>query len=998
MLRKLFGLPPVRLPRPARTETRAPAARAEAVPCRRKPVLEALESRLLLSADPLGALDGAGVLALQLGDGDDQALVERIGESAAGGDIVAVTFGAVTQQYGDAFFGIVRLLIDAGAGDDWIRIVGVTVTTDIIGGLGTDTFEWQHGDATWSITARDTGEVETVTFSSFEHLVGGDDNRDTFLFAAGAVVSGGVDGGAGGFDSMVIQGGEYQNVTYTANASGADTVALDDHVIAFDGIEAGTLGATTANLTLNATADDDTARLRDEAAPGQMLLDSVTGTFADLTFVSPTASLTINLGAGDDRITIETFDHGFSAALGVRDGEGRDRIDFAGTVATHGHDLSAAAETIVVAPGSVLRTDLGADGAVGDLVLAAAAASTDALGAADAAVTVGDGTLIGRNITISATATFTVNAAFIDGSSTATVAILGGSDVAAAGTLAIDVHSFVSAATDAAQGDVAVASTAAARIGGAATLEAGGDLAVDVANVVDVTAAGGPVAVADIAIETIVLVDFGATLAAQDVSLHATSDASFALAGVVAVAESESATGAGMGSEVAIDLGRRTSLAIADSNARAVAGTLVGEALRPDFDRDPARPVDQGGSAAPGSDDDGVAADLYRVATGRPLPEASSPATELDHAGPGELLKGAIARDLAAVGAFGALAELQFSETPDADSASASALAASAGSIALLPVTDADVDARGRRRSGVESEPDGDDGDTGLGASLALSMIKDSALAELARNITTGGGVVLTASGMPFTRGRARSAAGSAESESGGTLEIRDADATGTVILAEVDESSGNAAAEGGNVVADDRDALHFVGAGELVLATAARHDLIAEASGGAERGTAVTAATPIDVTSAEATAGFDATDTFTLAVLPDAAAAHGAAPEGVDLHDASADGFAGLALSTHLPALEFEVRVDGADHDRPQDAIRSGDDVNALVGVRAIAVSALLDPAVLAPAAASGRASGHDVGELVRCLDDAAAGADATRPARSPPAPKSRSATAGRS
>ena len=376
MLRKLFGLPPVRLPRPARTETRAPAARAEAVPYRRKPVLEALESRLLLSADPLGALDAAGVLALQLGDGDDQALVERIGESAAGGDIVAVTFGAVTQQYGDAFFGIVRLLIDAGAGDDWLRIVGVTVTTDIIGGLGTDTFEWQHGDATWSITARDTGEVETVTFSSFEHLVGGDDNRDTFLFAAGAVVSGGVDGGAGGFDSMVIQGGEYQNVTYTANASGADTVALDDHVIAFDGIEAGTLGATAANLTLNATADDDTARLRDEAVPGQMLLDSVTGTFADLTFVSPTASLTINLGAGDDRITIETFDHGFSAALNVPDGAGRDHIEFAGTVATHGHDLSAAAETIVVAPGSVLRTDLGADGAVGDLVLAAAATST----------------------------------------------------------------------------------------------------------------------------------------------------------------------------------------------------------------------------------------------------------------------------------------------------------------------------------------------------------------------------------------------------------------------------------------------------------------------------------------------------------------------------------------------------------------------------------------------------------------------------------------------
>jgi hypothetical protein len=181
--------------------------------------------------------------------------------------------------------------------------------------------------------------------------------------------------------------------------------------------------------------------------------------------------------------------------------------------------------------------------------------------------------------------------------------------------------------------------------------------------------------------------------------------------------------------------------------------------------------------------------------------------------------------------------------------------------------------------------------------------------------------------------------------ETGGALEIGDADATGTVILAEVDESTD--------------DALHLAGADELVLATAARHDLVAEASGGAERGTAVTAATPIDVTSADATAELAAADTFTLAAPSDAAAAHR-----TDAHDASDGGFAGLALSTHLPALEFEVVVG------PQEAIGSGDDVDALVGAHVIAVSGVLDPAALAPAAAPGRASGHDVGELVRCLD----------------------------
>ena len=151
-------------------------------------------------------------------------------------------------------------------------------------------------------------------------------------------------------------------------------------------------------------------------------------------------------------------------------------------------------------------------------------------------------------------------------------------------------------------------------------------------------------------------------------------------------------------------------------------------------------------------------------------------------------------------------------------------------------------------------------------------MIKDSALAELARSVASSGTVVLSASGAPFARGRARGAPGSAETESGGALEISEADAAGAVIVAEVDESTRNAARERSDPAVDGRDALRFAGAGELVLATAARHDLVAEASGGAERGTAVSAATAIDVASAEAAAEPGAADTFTLAVLPDPA------------------------------------------------------------------------------------------------------------------------------
>ena len=231
-----------------------------------------------------------------------------------------------------------------------------------------------------------------------------------------------------------------------------------------------------------------------------------------MTFVDLMASFTINLGAGDDRITIGTLDGGFAAAFRASGGDGRDRIDFDGTVATHGHDLGASAETIVVAPGSVLRTDLGAGGAAGDLVLAAADSNAGALGNADASVTLDDATLIGRNITLGATASFARNAAAVDGGSTATVAILGG-EVAAGGMLTIYVRSFAAAtldpdapspafAPDLAAAEITLSSVATARIADGAALAAGGDIEVDVVNAVAVDAGDEPASIAAIALES----------------------------------------------------------------------------------------------------------------------------------------------------------------------------------------------------------------------------------------------------------------------------------------------------------------------------------------------------------------------------------------------------------------------------------------------------------------------------------------------------------------
>jgi hypothetical protein len=149
---------------------------------------------------------------------------------------------------------------------------------------------------------------------------------------------------------------------------------------------------------------------------------------------------------------------------------------------------------------------------------------------------------------------------------------------------------------------------------------------------------------------------------------------------------------------------------------------------------------------------------------------------------------------------------------------------------------------------------------------------------------------VLSASSTPpLVRGRARSGPVSdVDSDQGGALELREGDLAGAVVLAEAEVPAAATVPEGRSFVPDYG---HCAGAGELVLATAARHDLIAEAGGGAEPNTAVTAATPIDVLAADTNAELAVDDTFTLAALFGAADASGAEDGGADVRAAQRSG-----------------------------------------------------------------------------------------------------------
>jgi hypothetical protein len=591
----------------------------------------------------------------------------------------------------------------------------------------------------------------------------------------------------------------------------------------------------------------------------------------------------------------------------------------------------------------VLRTDAGAGGTAGGLVLAAAGTGT-----ADAAVTITGATLIAGNVVISATTAFGLETAPAAAGVTAAVTIDGGAEVTAGGTLTIGVSALVTTA-EATGGTPAVSSTAVARIGGAAALAAGGDIEIDVANRVDLAGASAPEVA--VALETAALVEGGATLVAQDIRMHAATDV-LDRGEVVALADFASVTRAAIADDVSVSALGAVLVTAASSDlvghtwyAEAVSGLHPEVAPEP-FGRDGGAAVPEDRRFAPAIDpvadpaagvhDEAFVADPRpAAAAGRPLPEAAEQAVAIAAA-----VFGAWREDASPAVDGAALPELP----PVAGAlVAASTIAARADLPAPAPAEETDAGARGSRAP--ERDDDADD-ESGLGASLVLSVLKESAFAELARHVSAGGGtVVLAAGGTPFARGRTR---GGEAIDTGlaGALELREGDPGGAVVVDEAGDAPIEAA---------------LASAGELVLATAARHDLVGEADGGAERGTAVTAATAIDFSAVEV--ALEAADGETLT--------RPAAAEGVDAPRAAgtaltpAGGIAGLALSLDPPPIALRYLV--GDDARDADAIRSADQAGAPVTAGAIAVSGVLDPARIPPGD-PGRE--HDVDELVRCLE----------------------------
>ena len=280
------------------------------------PAIELLEPRLLLSAD-LGTLSLAEPLLVDLSpELHDVSL--RVAETD-GDQTVQVVDGVGVVQAERALEQISEIIVEGTpATDDTLRIdygtgdISVPVTFN--GGEGgLDTLRGPLTDSTWQITGPDSGQVEGIQFNDVENLTGAPDNEDTFVFQDGGSLTGMVEGGEGGFDTLVTQGGANASIVVEYTGPDSGTILLDGNVIAYAGLEPVLIDvAAGADITYNLPSASDNLELR-LVSGNSFIVDSLNGTFEDTTFTDPgsSATITINLGDGNDTISLtdlETLD------------------------------------------------------------------------------------------------------------------------------------------------------------------------------------------------------------------------------------------------------------------------------------------------------------------------------------------------------------------------------------------------------------------------------------------------------------------------------------------------------------------------------------------------------------------------------------------------------------------------------------------------------------------------------------------------------------------
>ncbi|MCC6474997.1 MAG: OmpA family protein, partial [Burkholderiales bacterium] len=325
----------------------------QAPPFRRTILFEALEQRLLLSADGATPLAVDAIAVARQGEDPLQALLAEA--SAA-----PVQFDGIVDAVADAAIDLAGAAAPSAAADasagTWI------IDLD----AGARALRAGDGDNVWRITGPDEGTLNDIPFADIGVLLGGAGNEDLFYFEPGGTLSGYLDGGPGGFDTLVIDGGSYADTRYEATGPDSGFIHLDGNLIRYLGLEPVANTGSSVSAVYGATGGADVVAIGAGALAGQILIDSVNGTFEDTTIAEPSQRLRLDAGAGDDVIQFNL--ESFAAQIVIDGGAGTDTLDLSGR-ATPAAVLRFSDGTAAVVDGARFVRVLGVENFSGAVVL-----------------------------------------------------------------------------------------------------------------------------------------------------------------------------------------------------------------------------------------------------------------------------------------------------------------------------------------------------------------------------------------------------------------------------------------------------------------------------------------------------------------------------------------------------------------------------------------------------------------------------------------------------
>ena len=325
-----------------------------------------------------------------------------ISAAVDGANLVVTVDGTSDSK---ALSSVSSLSVSGGSGDDSFTIdstlasAGIAISFD--GGAGNDTLNGPSTDSTWNVTGAGAGDVGGVAFSGFEHLAGAADNKDTFVYQAGGSV-GSVDGGAGGYDALVLAG-HPDTVASTPTGAGSGTLVVDGTTTSYTGLEDPDISGT--HIVINGFEDGNGSPIPQ----------------GDLFKVSPynDGSTTPTCGTPGNCIQVQNFDAltgntldvlnyfviSGTSSLMINGGPGTDQTEFTGDFIAPNIDLTVNTESI--------KVDAGFTVSAHDIVFKAAMTDdgTDLLGidttlkGDNASIELDSATLIGASIDLEASAT-----------------------------------------------------------------------------------------------------------------------------------------------------------------------------------------------------------------------------------------------------------------------------------------------------------------------------------------------------------------------------------------------------------------------------------------------------------------------------------------------------------------------------------------------------------------------------------------------------------------